>query len=256
MTESQGFQHVFSKNRPIEGVGAMIDRQNLVLVPGLCCTDRLFHEQKTALADQFDVQITKEHLAHTDIGEIAAAILAVAPEFFALGGLSFGGYICFEIWRQAPARVTHLALMNTSAAGDDEQKAAARRDLINLAENGRFLGIPDRLWPQFIDQSRHQDTYLIETIKKMVLDVGLKGFLRQQKAIMSRPDSLQTLTTISCPTLVLVGRNDERTPLHDAEVIHNGIPGSELVILEDCGHLSSMEQPAAVSSHLRELLQH
>jgi pimeloyl-ACP methyl ester carboxylesterase len=232
----------------------LIDRQNLILVPGLCCTERLFRDQKSDLADDFDVQITEEHLAHKDIGEIAAAILSAAPEYFALGGLSFGGYICFEIWRQAPARVTHLALMNTSAAGDDAGKAAARRDLINLAENGRFLGIPDRLWPHFIDPSRHQDINLIEAVKKMVLGVGSKGFLRQQQAIMSRPDSLQTLATISCPTLVLVGRNDERTPVQNAEQIHDGIPGSELIILEDCGHLSSMEQPAAVTSHLRDLL--
>ncbi len=236
------------------GICAVQKQQNFLLIPGLCCTDRLFREQVDSLSTEVSLRVCDEHTGHEDIQQIAKAILASAPDFFALAGLSFGGYVCFEIWRQAPERITHLAFLNTSARQDTEDKASFRRDMIALAERGRFLGIPDRLWPTFIDKSRHGDIALVADIKQMALDVGAEGFLRQQKAIMSRPDSLPTLPSITCPTLVLVGANDQLTPVTESEIIHDGITGSELVVIPGCGHLSTMEMPKVVTQHLRQWL--
>ncbi len=229
-------------------------RQSVLMIPGLCCTARLYRDQAVDLCADHWVHITEEHIRHDDISAIASSLLTEAPDSFALVGLSFGGYIGFEILRQAPDRVSHLALLNTSAQADTPEKRQNRLDLIALAEKGRFLGVSDRLWPTFIAEARYGETDLVDDVKKMASDVGKDGFLRQQKAIMGRPDSLDLLPAIDCPTMVLVGRQDLLTPVEEAKLIEQGIPHADLIVLEDCGHLSTMERPAVVTQHLRNLL--
>jgi pimeloyl-ACP methyl ester carboxylesterase len=233
----------------------MSTRQHLVLVPGLICTQLLWQAQVDDLADVADVRVTGEHQRHEDIRDIARAILKAAPDRFALAGLSFGGYICFEIMRQAPERIERLALLDTSARPDTADQRQYRVDSIALAERGsRFLGMTETLASSFVHPDRVKDADLMNDIIRMGRDVGAEGFIRQQKAILSRPDSRPTLAAIRCPTLVLVGRQDARTPLALHKEIHAGIPGSELVVVEECGHLSPMERPDEVSEAMRRWL--
>ena len=229
-------------------------KKSLILVPGLLCTEVLWRAQVADLADIAEITVTHEHLKHDDIGEIAAAILDAAPPSFALAGLSFGGYVAFEIVRLAPERVERLALLDTTARQDDPGRLAQRRDMLALARKGSFRGMTDRLLPEFVHPDRLADTELMNDIKTMSQSVGMEAYFRQQTAIMGRPDSRPTLAEIRCPTLVLVGRQDSRTPLAMAEEIHAGIAGSRLVVIEDCGHLSTMEQPVAVTAALRDWL--
>jgi len=229
-------------------------RPPLLLVPGLLCTDALWRAQTAALADLTTVTVTTEHTAHDSVAAIAAAVLRAAPDRFALAGLSFGGYICFEILRQAPGRVARLALLDTSARPDDDARRRQRNDLIALTRKGRFLGVTDRLLESFIHPDRLADKVLASDIKKMAQDVGRDGFIRQQTAIMARPDSRPDLASIDCPTLVLVGRQDALTPLALHEEMHAAIPHSELVVVEDCGHLPPLERPEAVTAALRRWL--
>jgi len=198
------------------------------------------------LADLADITVTAEHRRHTDIGAIAAAILAAAPERFALAGLSFGGYIALEIMRRAPHRVDRLALLNTTARGDDEARRGLRRDYIKQAQIGRFIGMSDRLIRHFIHADRLADGVLVAAIKQMATDVGRDGFIRQQTAIIGRPDSRRDLPAIDCPTLVLVGRQDALTPLARHEEMQGAIPNAQLRVIEDCGHLSPIERPDEV----------
>lgn len=229
-------------------------KKSLILVPGLLCTEVLWRDQVAGLADIAEITVTDEHLKHDDIGEIAAAILDTAPSTFALAGLSFGGYVAFEIMRQAPERVERLALLDTTARRDDPERLTQRRDMLELARKGSFRGMTDRLLPEFVHPDRLADTELMSDIKSMSQSVGAEAYFRQQTAIMDRPDSRPMLPEIRCPTLVLVGRQDSRTPLAMAEEIHAGIAGSRLVVVEDCGHLATMEQPAAVNAALRDWL--
>ncbi len=226
-------------------------RLPLILVPGLLCTQALWRAQEDDLADVARVTVTMEHTRHTDIGAIAGAILAKAPPRFALAGLSFGGYIAFEIMRRAPHRVDRLALLDTTADGDDEARRKLRRDLIKQAQMGRFLGVTDRLLPNFIHSARLADRVLTDNVKEMALSVGRDGFIRQQTAIIGRPDSRRDLAEIDCPTLVLVGRQDVLTPLARHEEMQAAIPEAQLCIVEQCGHLSTMERPEAVNRALR-----
>lgn len=226
----------------------------LIMIPGLLCTEVLWRDQVADLGDIAEITVTDAHLRHDDIGAIAGDILAAAPPSFALAGLSFGGYVAFEIMRQAPDRVQRLALLDTTAREDDSERLAQRRDMLELAKKGSFRGMTDRLLPEFVHPDRLADVALINDIKSMSQSVGSEAYFRQQAAIMGRPDSRPTMADIRCPTLVLVGRQDSRTPLAMAEEMHAGIAGSRLVVIEDCGHLATMEQPAAVNAALRDWL--
>ena len=226
----------------------------LILVPGLLCNEVLWRAQVEGLADLARVTVTAEHTRHTDIGAIAAAILAAAPERFSLAGLSFGGYIAFEIMRRAPDRVGRLALLNTTAREDDKERRELRRRFIEQAQLGRFLGMTDRLVREFVHPDRLADEALITDIKAMAQNVGRDGFIRQQTAIIGRPDSRRILGDIECPTLVLTGRQDPLTPVAVHEEMQAAIPDAQLVVIEDCGHLSPMERPEHVNRAMRDWL--
>jgi pimeloyl-ACP methyl ester carboxylesterase len=226
----------------------------LVLVPGLLCDAELWRPQVDGLSD-----IAKPWIAdatrHDDMEALAAALLAEAPaERFALAGLSMGGYVALAMVRQAPERITHLALLDTSARADTPERRQARMDLMSLAERGRFLGVTNALLPNLVHPDRLADAELVAIIKRMAANVGQAAFLRQERAIMSRLDSRGYLQDIRCPTLVLCGRQDGLTPLEGHVEIANGIAGATLAVIERCGHLSTLERPAEVNTALRSWL--
>jgi len=225
----------------------------VVLIPGLTCTARLYTEQIPALW-QFGPVMVADHRRDDSMAGIACRILAAAPPRFALAGLSMGGYIAFEIMRQAPARVARLALLDTGARADLAEQTKRRRDLMAMAKAGRYTEIPELAFPLYVHRNRHGDEVLKRIVCGMAEDTGLEAYLRQQQAILSRPDSRPGLAAIACPTLVLVGEGDEATPPDLAREIAAGIPGSRLVIIPDSGHLSTLEQPVAVTKALVEWL--
>lgn len=229
--------------------------ETLILVPGLLCTEALFAPQVSALADLADIRVTRAQREADTLGAIAEAILAEAPERFALAGLSFGGYVTFELLRRAPERITRVCLMDTTARSDTPERAALRRQFLEQARAGRFLGVTDRLLPNLIHPDRLQDARLTGIVKQMALDVGPEAFERQQTAILARPDSRPDLSAIAVPSLVLCGRQDVMTPLEAHEEMAAGIEGARLAVIEDCGHLSTIERPEAVNAELRAWLQ-
>jgi pimeloyl-ACP methyl ester carboxylesterase len=229
-------------------------RQPLILVPGVLCTAELWRDQTDSLGDVADMHVTMEHTRHGSVAEIAAAILAAAPPSFALAGLSMGGMIAFEIVRQAPKRVTRLALLDTGAGADPVEVSAVRRARIRLVEEGRFHLVLGLQLSRFIPGGRLADKALVDRIASMCEAVGPDAYMRQEKVVMARPDSRPSLGAIRCPTLVLCGRDDMATPLAQSQAIAAAIPGARLEIVEDCGHLSTMERPEAVNAALRAWL--
>ncbi|MBL8700411.1 MAG: alpha/beta fold hydrolase [Alphaproteobacteria bacterium] len=228
-------------------------RPELILLPGLLCDAALWAPQRDGLNDVADIRIGD--LTQTDsIAAMAARVLADAPERFALAGLSMGGYVAFEIMRRAPARVTRLALLDTSARPDAPERLQQRRDLIRLAQTGEFRGVTPRLLPQWVHPENMKDPELVATVTAMTQRVGRDVFIRQQTAIMGRPDSRPGLVQIRVPTLVLCGRQDQATPVELAREIAADIPNARLEVIEQCGHLSTLEKPAAVNRALRQWL--
>lgn len=223
----------------------------IILVPGLNCSARLYAEQVPALW-QFGPVTIADHRRDDSMAAIARRILANAPPRFALAGLSMGGYIAFEVMRQAPDRVAKLALLDTGARAEAPERTQARKPLIALARQGRIGDITDDQFPLLVHRKRHGDQALKAIVRAMNQETGAQAYIRQQEAIMSRPDSRPGLGAIKCRTLVLVGDEDQLTPPELAREMANGIRGSRLVIVPESGHLSTLEQPQAVTDALIE----
>lgn len=229
------------------------DKSPLALLPGLLLDERFWRAQVDALADVAETRVAD--FMHQDTAvDMARSVLEAMPPRFALAGLSMGGYVALEIMRQAPARVTRLALLDTKARPDTAEQTRRRRGLIQLARQGTFKGVTERLLPLLIHESRLSDGPLTGAIMAMAERCGRDVFLRQQHAIMTRPDSRPTLVEIRCPTLVLCGRQDALTPLDCHEEMAAGIPGADLIVLGGAGHLPPMERPRAVNAALRTWL--
>ncbi len=223
----------------------------VVLIPGLTCTARLYSEQIPALW-RFGPVMVADHRRDDTMAAIARRILAAAPPRFALAGLSMGGYIAFEIMRQAPQRVAKLALLDTGARGDTPEQTERRKVVIGLAKSGRYAEVPDIAFPVYMHRNRHGDAALKRMVRTMAEETGVEAFLRQQQAIIGRPDSRPGLPAIACPTFVIVGEGDEATPPELSREIAAAIPGSRLVLIPDSGHLSTLERPQAVTDVLVE----
>jgi pimeloyl-ACP methyl ester carboxylesterase len=225
-----------------------------VLVPGLNCSARLYAEQIPALWRLGPVVIA-DHTRDDSIAAIATRILLAAPPRFALAGLSMGGYIALEIMREAPERVAKLALLDTSARPEMPEQTARRLPLIELAKTGRFSEVPDQQFPVFVHKNRHGDVTLRQFVRAMAEETGPSAFVRQEQAIIGRADLRPSLGAIACPTLVLVGEGDELTPPVLSQEIAAAIPGARLKVIADCGHLSTVEKPEAVTQSLVDFLQ-
>jgi pimeloyl-ACP methyl ester carboxylesterase len=235
-------------------LAAVTEPLPVVLIPGLLASARLYAAQISELWRCGPVMVA-DHTRDDSMSAIARRILADAAPRFALAGLSMGGYICFEIMRQAPARVTRLALLDTSARADTPEQSAGRRAQMALASSGRLDEVVAAQFARAVHPEHRFDARLRETNARMAHEVGAEAFLRQQMATIARLDSRATLAAISCPTLVLVGEQDEITPPERATEIARGIRGARLVRVPECGHLSTLEQPRAVSHALLEWLQ-
>lgn len=221
----------------------------VILIPGLLCTANLFAPQLTALQPKFDVSVA-EHRNHPTLEGIAAHILQAAPPTFALAGLSMGGYIAFEVLRQAPHRVTKLALLDTNSRADRPDQLESRAAIVALARAEGLTAVNKKLLPLLVHPSRQADPVLTATIDQMAADTGVDAFARQQAAIAARPDNRPFLATIKVPTTIIVGAEDALTPVKVHEEMHGLIAGSTLHVIPDCGHLSTLEQPEAVNALL------
>ena len=225
----------------------------LVLVPGLLCDAALWQAQIDRFASRFDILVA-DVTRDDSMRGMAGRVLASVPARFALAGLSMGGYVAQEILREAPERVTRVALVDTAARPDSPERSERRHAMIALAKTGKFKGVTPRLLPLLIHPTRLDDRALTGIVMAMAERVGQAAFLRQQQAIFGRPDGRPDLTRITCPALVLCGRDDALTPPALSKEIADAIAGARLIILDECGHLSPLERPDAVNQAFEDWL--
>lgn len=215
-----------------------------LLVSGLNCTGAAYAPAITALSGHGHV-----HLAHTGIGEnmreIATALLDTAPDRFALAGFSMGGYIAFEILRQAPERVTKLALVSTQAHPDTPDDIAKREQTIRLLEAGKIEPYMPDANDSALDPSARGRADLVTLRTRMNAQLGRDMYIRQQRAILNRIDSRPDLANITVPTMVLVGDSDEVCPPDAAQLMAQTIPNATLFTIKNAGHFAMVEQPEA-----------
>jgi pimeloyl-ACP methyl ester carboxylesterase len=234
-------------------------KTSLILVPGLLCDEVVWAHQSDALADLADVRVATNGARDT-LGAMAEAIIAHAPARFALAGHSMGGRVALEVVRRVPERIVALALLDTGhlpvAAGDaGEREVAGRLALVDKArrEGMRAMG---REWMQgMVHPTRLADADLVSTILDMIERRTPELYAAQTQALIRRPDATPVLTSVRCPTLVLCGREDAWSPPRRHEEIRDLVAGSMLTVVPECGHMSTLEQPAAVTTALRDWLE-
>lgn len=229
-------------------------KPTLLLLPGLLCDAALWAHQIDALAARYECVVA--NMTQDDsLSGMASRAIAGMPAQFSVAGLSMGGYCALEIMRQAPERVSRLALLDTSARADPPERVDIRRNLIERVRSGEFETVIAEHFQNFVHPSRLGDTDIMSTISTSAMNVGPDAYMRQQTAIMKRPDSLELLGEIKCPTMVLCGAEDALTPppLHDE--MASEIPSAVLVKIANSGHLPTLEQPDPVNAALSEWME-
>ena len=227
--------------------GAM---SRLVLLPGLACDERLWQAQRPALPPHFDVRVADVHARHDRIEGMAAAVLAENEGRLILCGASLGGMIAMEAARQAPERIVGLALLGTSARPETPEMFQLRESAIELFERGEARDVIEFNAGFAFHPAQAADKALVRRYVEMVLHGGAAQLIRQNRAVMQRPDARQHLPQVRCPALVLCGREDAWAPLARHEAMAAAIPGSTLAVIEECGHMAPMERPGEVAAAL------
>lgn len=231
-----------------------MDRKTVVLVPGLICNWRLWRHQIDHLGKDCEV-IIGDTLNDDSIRGMVNRILSQAPERFSLAGLSMGGYVSMELMRVAPERVERLALIDTTARLDKPEQRERRKALISMSKMGKFKGVTPRLLPLFLHPDRLEDEKICNEIMEMAQEVGQKTFIHQQTAILAREEVISILPGIKVPTTVICGAQDALTPPEHSREMASLIPGAQLHLIDDCGHLAPLEQPDTTTTLLREWLE-
>ena len=231
----------------------MTDKPTLILLPGQLCDEALWDSQVRALFDVVRV-IVADLTLDDSVGAMAERVLAGAPAGFAVCGLSLGGYVAFEIVRRAPGRVTHLCLMNSSARADEAHQAELRQRRVTAARIGTFKGVTPHFLPSIVSPANAANPAIADIVLAMTERVGRVAFERQQMAAITRPDCRDLLPSIAVPTLVIGGLQDRVTPPALQEEIAAGIPGAQLMLLENCGHLAPLEQAEIVTGAMWDWL--
>lgn len=226
--------------------------RSVVFLPGFMCDARVFAPQITRLSDAgLDCRLGDLTRADT-VDDMARDVLRDAPDRFALVGLSMGAIVAFALLRQQPQRVTHLAALNTTAR-EDAAGDARRDQLARVAAGDLDRVLREELKPHYLADA-NRDPAILAVLDAMGRSLGDAVFARQTKALATRRAAFDMLARIRCPTLVLAGAQDRVCPIDRHEEIAAAIPGARLTILPACGHISSLEQPEAVTDALRALL--
>ncbi|MEJ6404394.1 alpha/beta fold hydrolase [Yoonia sp. 2307UL14-13] len=221
----------------------------LVLLPGMMCDARLYGPQIDAFSHERPVMVAPFGL-HEKVREIATDVLAHAPPRFALAGLSMGGIVAMEVIRQAPERVTRLALLDTNPKAEAPEIAARREPQMDKVRKGGLRAVMrDEMKPNYLTDGPNTGA-ILDLCMAMAETIGPEAFIAQSRALQSRPDQQETLKRVTVPTLILCGEDDALCPLHRHTLMHDLIPGSTLTVIKGAGHLPTLEQPDATNEAL------
>jgi pimeloyl-ACP methyl ester carboxylesterase len=221
----------------------------VVLLPGLLCDASVWSAQVAALKPHANVAVAD--FSQLDrLEDMARSALALRPGPLVVIGHSMGARVALEMMRAAPERIARLALLDTGIHPVREGEEANRQILVDLAFKDGMAALADRWLQPMVHEARVHDRSLMEPLKAMVMRATPEQHQRQIRALLNRPDPRALLATIRCPVLVMVGRQDRWSPPAQHQEIAALIPNAELVVIEDSGHMSTVEQPDQVSRAL------
>jgi len=227
----------------------------LVLLPGLAANTVMWRAQLDALADPWQPCVADVNSHHDTIEAMAAALLAQHAGELVLCGASMGGIVAMEAARQAPQRISALALLGTNARPETDDMRALREGAIELFAKGEVREVIEPNVALAFHPDQAANPALVQAYLDFVLDAGADQLIRQNRAIMARPDARTHLPQLRCPALVMCGDADQLTPPECSHEIAALVPGAELVMVPRCGHMLTMEKPDLVNATLRAWLQ-
>lgn len=226
----------------------------LVLLPGMMCDARLFGPQIEAFGTSRAV-LVPEVGGHATMAALAEDVLASAPTCFALLGLSLGGIVAMEVLRQAPDRIERVAFLDTNPLAETPKVAARRAPQIEAVRKGRLKQVMrDEMKPNYLVDGPNT-AEILDLCLEMALDQGPDVFVRQSEALRDRPDQSETLRRANHPALVLCGRHDRLCPLARHELMVDLMPNAHLEVIEDAGHLPTLEQPQRTNAAIAAWLE-
>lgn len=222
----------------------------LILLPGLASDATMWRDQLAVLPQRYRPLVSDVHSRCDSIAAMAATLLAELDGDLVLCGASMGGIVAMETVRQAPQRIRGMALLGANASPETEDMRALRETAIEMFAQGRVEEVLKTNLPLAFHPSRAQDTTLLASYLGFVLQAGAAQLIRQNRAIMTRPDARSHLASVRCPVLVMCGDSDQLTPPDCSRQIARLIPRSELLLIEQCGHMLTMERPDEVNAAL------
>jgi pimeloyl-ACP methyl ester carboxylesterase len=251
-----------NQHRPKEKVSKPVPPQipmnivapQLILLPGLATDAEMWQAQLAAVPPKWNAAVTDVHTRHHSIEDMAQALLDEHPGPLVLCGASMGGMVAMEVARRAGPRLRGLALLGTSARPETEAMRTLREGVIPLFEQGRMAEVLRANIPLAFAPAQARNPALAQRYMAMVMRSGAAQLVRQNRAIMVRPDARQHLASVSCPVLLLCGESDKLTPPEHTYEIAGLLPQAEVHILPGCGHMLTLEQPSVVNTVLLEWL--
>lgn len=223
------------------------------MVPGMMCDERIFSPQIEALSQNLEVTIA-DISNFSSVRELASDVLKKAPKKFSLLGHSMGGIVAMEIYSQEPNRIEKLILMDTNPKAELDEVKLKREPQIREVNNGKLLEVMrDEMKPNYLAESENKRSVL-NVCMDMALNLGPDVFINQSRALQSRLDQQNTIQSIKIPVLIMCGSEDKLCPVERHEMMHNMISDSDLKIINNAGHMPTLEQPRETTEVIKEWL--
>lgn len=223
----------------------------IVLIPGLICDGWMWGHQAAGLSEFGEIFLA-DLRGYNSITDMAAAMLEQTSGPLSVAGHSMGGRVAFEMVRMAPERVIRLAALDTGYAGVKPTEAANRGALVDLAREEGMTRLAEKWLPPMMHPMHQENEDLMRDLVDMVKRSSVESFAGQQQALLTRPDATDLLSQINCPTTLICGLQDQWSPLSQHQEMADKIPGSKVVGIDECGHMSLVEQAEAVTKALRD----
>lgn len=225
---------------------------DIVLIPGALATPKFWYHQEAHWHGEKRIHHVTGFLGQS-IPDIAEKLIKTLPKKFTLIGFSLGGYIALELIQRIPHQVDKLILINSGAKALSAKGQIERERSIELINNGKFDFLINLIFKNSVhDKNKHHE--LLPFLKTMALEVGAERYLEQLTAMVNKPDHSELLTTIKCPTLLIASKNDKVMPPERSEHMAENIKNSQLIYVENCGHMAPLEQPDRINQILSEWL--
>ena len=223
------------------------------MIPGMMCDGRIFSPQIDELSDSIKISIA-DISGHSSVEELASEVLKNSPPKFHLLGHSMGGIVAMEMCSQEPSRIEKLVLMDTNPKAELEEVKAMREPQIQAAKQGKLLDVMrDEMKPNYLADTEDKER-ILQICMDMAMSKGPEVFIKQSKALQSRLDQQNTLCSIDFPVLLICGSSDILCPVERHELMHSIINDSELKVINNAGHMPSLEQPQETTEVLKKWL--